>query len=60
MSGVPNVSNCAHSHISSSTGSNHFQLYTVHIGPIMSNIYEGDEKISTPSLLGRIRVKLII
>ena len=56
VSGVPIVRYCAHTHIFNSTGTNLFKLHAVDIGPKMSKIYDGDEQISTPSTLGRIRV----
>ena len=56
VSGVPIVRNCAHTHIFNSTGPNLFKLQAVDKGPKMSKTYDGDEKISTPSTLGRIRV----
>ena len=55
--GVPMVRNCAHTHIVSSTGLNLFKLQEVDIGSKISKMYDGDEKISTPSTFGRIRIK---
>ena len=49
--------NCAHTHKFIFTGP--INLWAVDIGPKMSKIYDGDEKISTPSTLGRIRVNCI-
>ena len=56
VSGIPIVRNCAHTHTFSSTVPNFFKLQAVDIGPKMSKIYDGDEKSSIPSTLGRRRV----